>query len=52
MNDKDLLEYLMVAKVPPSDKDKDGKPIFFNRKEGDVILDCWQCNGTYRSRPY
>ena len=24
---KDPLEHLMVAKFPPSDKDKDGKPI-------------------------
>ena len=27
LNDKDLFEHLTVAKVPPSDKDKDGKSI-------------------------
>ena len=27
LDDKDLFEHLKVAKVPPSDKDKDGKPI-------------------------
>ena len=27
LNEKDLLNYLAVAKYPPSDKDKDGKPI-------------------------
>jgi len=27
LNEKDVLEHLMVAKFPPSDKDKDGKSI-------------------------
>jgi len=27
LDDKDLLKHLQVAKFPPSDKDKDGKPI-------------------------
>ena len=27
LDDKDLLEHVKVAKVQPSDKDKDGKPI-------------------------
>ena len=27
LDDKDLLKQLTVAKFPPSDKDKDGKPI-------------------------
>ena len=27
LNERDLLEHLIVPKFPPSDKDKDGKPI-------------------------
>jgi len=27
LDDRDLLEHLQVAKLPPSDKDKDGTPI-------------------------
>jgi len=27
LNERDLLEHLMVAKFPPSDTDKDDKPI-------------------------
>jgi len=42
MNDKDLLEHLTMVEVPPSDKDRDGKPIDTTSMQYQELLKAYQ----------
>ena len=42
LNERDLLEHLMVVKFPPSDTDKDGKPIDTSSMQYQESLQAYQ----------
>ena len=42
LNERDMLEHLTVAKFPPSDTDKDGKPIYTSSMQYQESLQAYQ----------